>query len=247
MTCGRAARVAVLDASERFDGVRPASLRVPAAVIAAALDVVTPAGPGRADRVDRPGPGRPHGAIARREGHPDRAGRDRHPALGSGPSGRALRPGRSRAVPVERGDERGSRAGRRGAGDRRDVAAAAGQRRLAGPERAGRLRAAGHRRGLRGRRRAGHRPAGAGRGRCRRRRDRAGRRDHRSRECLRDGRQTAAARHRRDRLGGRPDRDRRRRRRFRRCRIRCGGPDLAGRARPAGRLGADHHLGRAGR
>jgi histidinol dehydrogenase len=33
---------AVLDASERFDGVRPASLRVPADVIAAALDVVTP-------------------------------------------------------------------------------------------------------------------------------------------------------------------------------------------------------------
>jgi len=33
---------AVLDASERFDGVRPAALRVPRAVVAAALDVVTP-------------------------------------------------------------------------------------------------------------------------------------------------------------------------------------------------------------
>ena len=36
----------MLDASERFDGVRPASLRVPASVIAQSLDAVT--GPVRA-------------------------------------------------------------------------------------------------------------------------------------------------------------------------------------------------------
>ena len=34
---------AVLDAAERFDGIRPERLRVPAEVIAAAADVVTPA------------------------------------------------------------------------------------------------------------------------------------------------------------------------------------------------------------
>ena len=240
----RRGAAAVLDAAARFDGIAPPALRVPAEVIAAAVDALTPAvRDALTESIARARVGHAAQLPVERVTH-DRTGRHRHPALGPGAPGRVVRAGRAGAVPVERGDERGAGPGGRGRCHRRDVTAAEGQQRLAGPECAGGLRAARRRRGLRGRRRPGDRAAGARCHRHRRHGDRTGRRDHRAGQRLRHRRQAPAARHGGDRFGSRADRDRRHRRRFRRSGTRCRRPDLAGRARSAGRVGVDHHLGR---
>ena len=132
-----------------------------------------------------------------------------------------------------------------GPGRRRRVArrrlAAAARRPAAAPGGARRLRAARRRRGLRGRRRPGHRDV-----RLRHRKLPAGRRRHRSGQRLRRGGQAAAcaassastprrARPRSAILADDSADSRARRRR----------PDLAGRARPAGRLPAGQSEQRA--
>ena len=86
--------------------------------------------------------------VARRHGHR---------AVGAGPPGRALRPGRPGRLPVVRRDGRRARAGRRRRVARGRQPAAAGQRRPAAPGRPRGLRAARRRRGARRRRRPGGR------------------------------------------------------------------------------------------
>ena len=186
----------------------PASLRVPAAVLAASLESADPrVVAALRESIARARLG--HAAqLPDRIAHRDRPRRLRRAALGPGVPRRPVRARRARAVPVERGDERGAGAGRGCRGHRRDLAGAADQRRLAGSERAGRLRPARRRRGLLRRRRPGHRAAGVRRGRHRRHRHRAGRRHHRPRQRLRDRGQAAGPRAGGHRLRGRSHGDR---------------------------------------
>ena len=114
----RRGAAAVLDATERFDGVRPPALRVPAEVIeTAAADSADPRCWTALTESIAPGQGRPRGAAA--------AARPSPPIAPGGTvtqrwvpvrPGRAVRARRAGAVPVQRGDERGAGAGGRACG-----------------------------------------------------------------------------------------------------------------------------------
>ena len=160
---------AVREATLRFDGVDVPQPRVPADAT------------GRGARRSRPG-------RARRAGRVDPAGPDRCTRRSGAaastsrwcPGGTVTErwipvrrvglyvPGGHRGLPVQRGDERRARPGRRRRVDRGVLAAAEGVRRPAAPDHPGRVRAARRRRGVRRRRRAGHRAGGLRRRRARR-------------------------------------------------------------------------------
>ena len=104
---------AALEYGEEFDGVRPAGVRVPAEKLDGALADLDPSvrtalevaiERARAVHADQR---RADTTTARARCHGDRT-------LGAGGAGRPLRARRQRRLPVERGDERGARAGRRG-------------------------------------------------------------------------------------------------------------------------------------
>ena len=130
--CGRSVEdvrhrgaAALLDLSERFDGVRPDRLRVPAEALAAALDGLDP--DVRAALEESIRRARLVHADQRRTdtttaGRPRRHG---HRALGAGRPGRPLRAGRPGRLPVDRGHERRARPGGRGPIARRRLPAAA--------------------------------------------------------------------------------------------------------------------------
>ena len=115
---------AALEYGELFDGVRPATVRVPRERLDAALTELDPDGAGGPRGRNRAGPRRARRPAPHRHHDHARAWRDRHRTLGARRAGRSLRSGRQRRLPVERRDERGPRAdgGRGLAGDRQPAA-----------------------------------------------------------------------------------------------------------------------------
>ena len=206
---------ALRELSERFDGVRPDQLRVPAEVLAAALEALDPDIRAALEESTR----------RARLVHEDQRRTDTTTQVVPGGTvterwvpvgpGRPLRPRRRRGPGQQRHHERRARPGRRRAVAGRRQPAAARQpgdlRRLPPPHRPRRVRAAGGRGGLRRRRRAGDRDVRLRRQRGRRRR-RAGRRrgrlragqpGHRPGQHLRRRGQAAAQGPDRHRLRGR--------------------------------------------
>ena len=121
--CGRSATqvrsggaAALRDLSERFDGVRPTDLRVPARGAGRRAGRSRPGGPGRARGVDPAGPAGPPRPAPHRRHHAGRARRHGHRALGAGRPGRALRARRARGLPEQRRDERRPGPGGRASG-----------------------------------------------------------------------------------------------------------------------------------
>ena len=227
---------AVREYTARFDGVDLPTSPVPAQALADALAGLDPKLRAALEEMARRV--RPVHEAQRPAGHvtPDRRRRTGHRAVRPGGPGRGVRAGRPGAAALFGDHERDPGAGRRGPPDRGRLAAPAGQRRPARPGHPGRLRAARHRRGPRGRRRPGGRHV-----RLRHRGLRTGGRGHRPRQRLRDRRQAAAGRHGRRGRRSRPDRDRHHRRPHRQPAVPRGRPGRPGRARPAGRVPAHHH------
>ena len=153
--------------------------------------------------VDRPAPAQLRGGARARRHDVLRRGRHGHPPDGADPAGRPLRPRRPGAPGVERRDERRPGAGRGRLVDRPGQLAAEGQRRAAGRDHPGRVRAARRARGLRGGWCPGDRDV-----RLRRGGVRAGRPGDRARQHLHGRGQAPAQGPDRHRLRGRPDRDR---------------------------------------
>ena len=204
---------ALRDLGERFDGVRPTDLRVPAAgarpTRSPALDPAVRAG---ARGVDPPGPA----ACTRTSAAPTSPpqvvpGRHASPSAGCRSTGSASTcPAASRRLPVQRGDERRARPGRRRrarsrwpARRRRTTAACRTPR----SSRRARCSASTRSTPSAAPRRSRCSPTARG-PTCR-----AGRPGHRAGQHLRRRRQAAAQGPRRHRLRGRPDRDRDPRRR----------------------------------
>ena len=102
--------------AERFDGVRPTTLRVPAEVLAAALEHARPAGAGRARGVDPARPPRPRRPAAHRHDDRGRPRRHGHRALGARRPRRPLRARRPGGLPHQRRHERRAGPGRPGSG-----------------------------------------------------------------------------------------------------------------------------------
>ena len=115
---------AALEYGESFDGVRPATVRVRADRLDDGARRAGVRRPGRAGGRDRPGQGRARRSAPHRHDDDARSRRDGHRTLGAGGAGRAVRAGRQRGLPVERGDERraGPDRGRRIPGDRQPAA-----------------------------------------------------------------------------------------------------------------------------
>ncbi len=218
---------AVRELTSRFDQVDLDALRVPVGELAAARDGLDPAVRAGLRGVDPPGPAGARGAAADRRHDPGRPRRHRHRALGTRRPGRPLRARRPGRLSVQRRDERGAGAGRRGrrrwpSRRRRSGSTAAcphpailaacallgvDEVYAVGGAQAVAMFAYGT---------DGVPPGGHG---------------HRSRQRLRRSRQTAAARRGRHRLRGRADRDRGPRRRLRRPGVRRRRPHQPGRAR----------------
>ena len=105
-------------------GCGPPRVRVPAEKLDGALADLDPERARRARGGDRARPRRARRSAPHRHHDDARARRHGHRTLGAGRAGRPLRARRQRRLPVERGDERGAGADRRGrlAGDRQPAA-----------------------------------------------------------------------------------------------------------------------------